>query len=177
MVINFPALCLVLLIIVLLIIFVARSINKRRKGSCEKVESNDRVQMVNTSYVSAPAVLNREAYCSLQKHALLSVFTFGIWQLIWTYRTTRHLNRAPGAEQYDPAKKLLLCIFAPFYQIYWYYRQGQRLEACLHSRKESTGNMTLICLVMGMLCPLIASILIQDKINELCMPAQVAENN
>ena len=54
-----------------------------------------------------------EAYCGLGKHILLCLFTFGIWYLIWTYRTTKFLNKAPNAVQYNPTSKLLLCMFVP----------------------------------------------------------------
>ena len=36
--------------------------------------------------------INEEAYCSLGKHIVLCLFTFGIWYLIWIHRTTKHLT-------------------------------------------------------------------------------------
>ena len=56
-----------------------------------------------------------DAYCGIGKLILLSIFTLGIWSLIWIHRTTKFLNQAPDAEYHNPTKKLLLCMFVPFY--------------------------------------------------------------
>ena len=107
-------------------------------------------------------------YISLVKHILLSLFTCGIWPLIWICRVTRKLNDAPNVEQYDPVKKLLLCIFVPFYQIYWYYKHGQRVDALAKEKKLDASNMATLCLILGIFVPVVASILMQDRINLIC---------
>ena len=109
-----------------------------------------------------------EAYCGLGKHILLLLFTFGIWNLIWTYRTTKYLNKAPNAQYYNPTSKLLLCIFIPFYSIYWYYRHGQRIDAFSKSKGLNGSDMATLCLILGIFIPIVACILMQDKINTLC---------
>ena len=114
-----------------------------------------------------------EAYCSLGKHILLCLFTCGIWYLIWTYRTTKFLNKAPGAVQYSPVKKLLLCMFIPFYQIYWFYKHGQRIDAMAKQKKVAGSDMATLCLILGIFIPIVACILMQDKINNICMLKEV----
>lgn len=107
-------------------------------------------------------------YLSLGKHIFLSLFTCGIWPLIWICRTTRKLNEAPNVEQYDPIKKLLLCIFVPFYQIYWYYKHGQRVDALAREKRLNASDMATLCLILGIFIPIVASILMQDRINLIC---------
>ena len=116
-----------------------------------------------------------EAYCSLEKHIVLCLFTFGIWPYIWIYRTTKYLNKTPGAEQYDPTNKLLLCMFVPFYSIYWLYKHGQRIDAFSKAKGLYQSDMATLCLILGIFIPIVAIILMQNKINALCMakPAPV----
>ena len=109
-----------------------------------------------------------EGYCGLGKHILLSLFTCGIWPLIWIYRTTKFLNKAPYAEQHNPGSKLLLCMFVPFYQIYWYYKQGQRIDDFAKHKKLNSSDMATLCLILGIFIPIVANILMQDRINAIC---------
>ena len=111
---------------------------------------------------------DEEAYCDLVKHILLCLFTFGIWSLIWIYRTTKYLNKAPHAEQYNPTNQLLLCMFVPFYQIYWFYQHGQRLDALSRAKNLNNSDMATLCLIFGIFVPVVACILMQDRINTLC---------
>ena len=115
-----------------------------------------------------------EGYCGLGKHIVLCLFTCGIWYLIWIYRTTKFLNKAPNAVQQNPANKLLLCIFVPFYQIYWFYNQGQRIDAMSKQKKLNNSDMATLCLILGIFIPIVACILMQDRINALCTTKTVA---
>ena len=116
-----------------------------------------------------------EAYCSLGKHIVLCLFTCGIWYLIWTYRTTKYLNKAPNAAYYNPTTKLLLCMFIPFYQIYWFYKHGQRIDAMSKFKKLSNSDMATLCLILGIFIPIVACILMQDRINILCTTKAIVE--
>lgn len=109
-----------------------------------------------------------EAYCGMIKHILLLLFTFGIWTYIWTYRTTKFLNKAPGVEYYNPTTKLLLCMFIPFYHIYWLYKHGQRIDKFSKAKKLNNLDMAITCLIFGIFAPIVAYILMQDRINILC---------
>lgn len=109
-----------------------------------------------------------EAYCGLGKHILLLLFTCGIWYLIWTYRTTKYLNKTPNAEYYNPTSKLLLCMFVPFYSIYWFYRHGQRIDSFSKSKGLNNSDMATLCLILGIFIPIVACMIMQDKINALC---------
>ena len=120
-----------------------------------------------------------ESYCELVKHILLSLFTFGIWMLIWIYKTTKALNKAPNFEKYDPTKKLLLCMFVPFYSIYWFYKHGEKIDKLNAVAGKKTDNTTMY-LLLGIFIPVVACILMQDNINKLCIPdtsASLANNS
>lgn len=114
-------------------------------------------------------------YCGIGKHILLCLFTCGIWYLIWTYRTTKYLNKAPNAVYYNPTSKLLLCMFVPFYQLYWLYKHGQRIDAMSKQKKLNNSDMSILCLILGIFVPIVAYILMQDRINAICTAKPVEE--
>ena len=116
-----------------------------------------------------------EAYCSLGKHIVLCLFTFGIWYLIWTYRTTKYLNKTPNAVYYNPTSKLLLCMFVPFYSIYWFYKHGQRIDSFSKAKGLNHSDMATLCLILGIFIPIVACIIMQDKINTLCITKGMPE--
>lgn len=117
-----------------------------------------------------------DAYCSMAKHILLCLFTCGIWPLIWIYRITTYLNKAPNSEYYDPTSKLLLCMFIPFYQIFWFYKHGQRIDSISQS-KNINSNMATLCLVLAIFIPFVAVIIMQDKVNQLSIMDSQEENS
>ena len=104
------------------------------------------------------------AYCGLAKHVLLLLFTFGIWQLIWIYRTTENLNCLPDEPPRSPATKLLLCLFVPFYIIYWVYKSAQRIDRISALQGRPSDSATL-CLILAIFIGIVPPILMQDKIN------------
>ena len=89
---------------------------------------------------SSAAPSANEFYVSIGKHVCLLLFTFGIWQLIWIYKTTKFTNLVTDEPARDPATKLLLCMFIPFYQIYWYYKNAKTTFVNI----EGVGGVVLI---------------------------------
>jgi len=113
-------------------------------------------------------------YCGLVKHILLLVFTFGIWQLIWIYRMTEYLNGAEGEPRRTPTSQLLLCLFVPFYLIFWTYQSGQRIDKMAHARGVES-DLTILCLILSIFVAIVPPILMQEKINTiLTAPADAA---
>ena len=118
---------------------------------------------------------NCEAYCELGKHIILCLFTFGIWYLIWIYRTTKYLNNTKNVVQYNPKRELLLCMFVPFYQIFWFYQHGPRIDAMSKQKKLNASEMSTLCLILGIFIPIVACILMQERINMLCTAKETVD--
>lgn len=117
----------------------------------------------------------QEGYCGLAKHVLLLLFTFGIWQLIWIYKTTAYLNRVEDEPPRDPVTKLLLCMFVPFYIIYWVYKSAQRIDK-LARAKGMVSDLSTLCLILEIFVSIIPPILMQDKINAIISTNGTATN-
>lgn len=115
---------------------------------------------------AAPRQPGDAAYCGLGKHVLLLLFTFGIWYLIWIYRVTGYLNRVEDEPPRNPTTKLLLCMFVPFYSIYWVYKSAQRVDK-LAAAGGLASDITTLCLILAIFVPIIPPILMQDKINAI----------
>ena len=107
----------------------------------------------------------------LAGHVLLLLFTCGIWNLIWVYRTTRYLNCTPDEPYRNPGTKLLLCLLIPFYSIYWVYQSAQRIDK-LAKTVDVSSDMAVACLILEIFIPLIPPILMQDKINKIVAASQ-----
>lgn len=114
----------------------------------------------------APSILPQEAFCDMVKHVLLLLFTFGIWNLIWIYKVTGYLNVVKDEEQRNPTTKLLLCMFVPFYNIYWTYKSAQRIDK-LARQKGLSSDIATLCLIMAIFLPIISPIIMQDKMNSI----------
>lgn len=113
-----------------------------------------------------PEAVEGEGYVGLVMHVLLLLFTGGIWLYIWIYRTTAYLNRCKTMEQRSPAKKLLLCMFIPFYFIYWIYVSAQRIDI-LAREKGMNDSSASLCLILAIFIPIVPVILMQSKINSV----------
>ena len=107
-----------------------------------------------------------DGYCSMVKHVLLLIFTFGIWQYIWIYRTTRYLNCVTLEPPRNPTTKLLLCMFVPFYIIYWMYKHAKYIDI-LAAQKGIPSDIGVLCLVLEFFVPIVPPILMQDKMNTI----------
>lgn len=113
-----------------------------------------------------PAAEDWDGYCDMLKHVLLLVFTFGVWYLIWVYRTTAYLDRVEDAPRRTPTSQLLLCLFIPFYSVYWIYQSAKRLDT-LARRQGVFSDLRVLCLVLAFFVPVLPAALLQDKMNQL----------
>lgn len=105
-------------------------------------------------------------YIGMLKHVLLLIFTFGIWNMIWIYKVTRYLNGVKTAPERNPVAQLLLCIFVPFYLIYWIYETSKRIDM-LAQQNGVSSEITLISTLFAIFFYIFAPIFMQDKINEV----------
>lgn len=106
--------------------------------------------------------------CDLIKHVLLLLFTFGVWYFIWIYRTTAYLNRVEDEPWRTPVNQLLLCLFVPFYTVFWAYKSAQRLEKLSGTRADDE-DLTVLCLLLALFIPFCPPILMQDRMNSLVL--------
>lgn len=105
-------------------------------------------------------------YYDLALHIIFFLVTFGVYSYIWIWRTTIYLNNCEGEKYRNPTKKLLLCMFVPFYYIYWIYESAQRIDKM--ARKEGIrSDISTICLVCSIFINLIPPIIMQNKLNEI----------
>lgn len=126
----------------------------------------DRLPQVEKSERDAAAEAN--GYIGMVKHILLMVFTFGIWLLIWNYRTTKYLNRVDDEAPRKPVTELLLFMFIPFYGIFWNYKSVLRIDKLL--QKNDLGPaITNVCLFWSVFVPVMAPVLMQESINRISL--------
>lgn len=104
--------------------------------------------------------------CGLIKHILLLLFTFGIWQCIWIYRTTRFTNQLETEEELSPGIQLLLYLFVPFYSLYWTYKCSKRIDAISHANGLGS-DLAVLCLILAIFISIVPPILMQDQINTI----------
>lgn len=107
-----------------------------------------------------------DGFCSMLKHVLLLVFTFGIWELIWIYRTTGYLNQTEDEPLRTPTYQLLLCLFVPFYFLYWRYQSAKRLDRLANSRGVEC-DLRVLSLIISFFVPILPPILMQERMNTL----------
>lgn len=118
--------------------------------------------MICAAFVIVPLVFTQ--YISIAKHIFLSLITCGIWQLVWTYHVTKNLNAVEGVEERKPAGELLLCMFLPFYYPYWLYKTAEGVED-FGKENGKEFKIDILCIAFAFVCPLFATVLIQNKIN------------
>ena len=109
-----------------------------------------------------------KSYKSLVPHVLLLLFTCGIYYLVWIYRTTDSLNACKNEEYRTPVNKLLLCMFVPFYSIYWTYKSAHRIDT-LGYEKGIQGDTATLNLILSLFVPILPPILMQSKLNSVIM--------
>ena len=118
--------------------------------------------MICTAFVIVPLVFTK--YIDIAKHIFLSLITFGIWTLVWIYHVTKNLNEVEGVEERKPARELLLCLFLPFYAPFWLYKTAEGVEDYgMENGKQF--KIDILCIAFSFVCPLFATVLIQNKIN------------
>ena len=118
--------------------------------------------------VPASSTAYGKSYKSLVPHVLLLLFTCGIYYLVWIYRTTDSLNACKNEEYRTPVNKLLLCMFVPFYLIYWTYKSAHRIDM-LGYEKGIQGETATLSLILSLFVPILPPILMQSKLNSVIM--------
>ena len=141
-----------------------------RCPNCGQTVSDEtgRCPVCNTSFLQRASFDPTQCkyYSSMVVHVLLLFFTFGIWYLIWIYRMTECMNQDRRNPKRTPVNQLLLCMFVPFYSIYWVYKTAESLDNISQDAGQPS-DMAVICLILAIFISIIPPILIQDKINHM----------
>ena len=118
----------------------------------------------------------RDIYCSISKYVILCIVTFGVWQYVWIYRVTRFLNGTPDVSPLVPKKKLLLCLFVPFYYLYWLYVHSERSAKYAEHQTQKPAKSVLAPFVGALFSAVIGFALLQHRLNAISVEAARIEN-
>ena len=109
-------------------------------------------------------------YCSVARLLFLSLITFGIWALVWIWRSTAVLKPWEEKHPRRPWLETLCCLLLPCYAVYWTYKSAQLCEKALADEPDS--RFPLFCTLFGALLPPVGMCLLQGKVNELADRAE-----
>lgn len=108
--------------------------------------SNNSNSNNNNYYQSSPVISKREIVTCI----LLSIFTCGIYGLIWFAGMTDDSNKVSNSN--DPSggmSILLVLITCGFYSIYWNYRMGQKLYIAGQAHNKDISDNSVLYLILS----------------------------
>ena len=116
-----------------------------------------------------------EGYENIAIFLLLYFLTGGIWLYVWFYRQTKFLNADKTEASRDPVLQTLLCVFVPYYWIYWTYKSAERIDRLAKARGISS-DLKVLCTVLCFVVTIVPPILMILKVNEIVKtPTPVAQ--
>lgn len=118
-----------------------------------------------------------ENYTEVWKIIVFSILTLGIYFFIWIYRTVGLLN-IKNSENQSQGLQVVLCLFVPFYIIYWMYKESKRIEIYAErvgNTNDSVAVLSLILTIFGL--GIVAAALMQDQINKNLLVEENATKN
>lgn len=127
------------------------------------------VAMICAVLVLVPPVFTE--YNSIAKHIFFTIISLGIWNLIWIYHVTKNLNKVSGVMPRKPAGELLLSMFLPLYYSFWLLKTAEYVESYAAENGKQY-KLDVICLVFAFICPVVSTVLIQNKINMIVGKAE-----
>lgn len=116
------------------------------------------------NYQNSPIVSKRDLVACI----LLSLFTCGIYGLIWFAGMTDDSNRVSNSNDPSGAMSILLVIITcGFYSIYWYYRMGQKLYIAGQTHNKDISDNSIVYLILGIFgLGMVAQCLMQNDLNK-----------
>lgn len=121
--------------------------------------------MQNMPNNTAPAN-NGGYYVDPIKLIILCIVTCGIYEFYWIYKVTEFTNQ-DGAEYRNPVNKLLLCLFVPFYFLYWIYVTCKKIETISAQRGVPANDVTVLAIVFYFVFSPVTVFVMQNSINKL----------
>ncbi len=105
-----------------------------------------------------------DGYYPLMAHALLMIFVGWVWRYVWIYRVNKYLNSRTDFNR-SPVASLLLCMFIPFYSIYWMYKAAQEIDKLKAPYKWE--EISILCLIVEIFVSKVTPIIMQKEINDI----------
>lgn len=105
-------------------------------------------------------------YCNLAKHISGLIFFGFIWKYVWIFRTTHYLNIVQTEKRKNPNTELFLCMFIPFYIVFWSYKSSKKIDILAKSKCRYSDICTL-CTILSIILPFVSTIIMQCKLNEI----------
>lgn len=140
--------------------------SKQEKGEyiMDSIQMNNNQQQVHTSIESV------NGYVKIVNLIVFSILTLGIYSYIWIYRTVGLFNEKRIGEERSQGVQVVLCLFVPFYMIYWLYKQSKLTEEYTLRVGGRSNDLSVISLVLSIFgLSLVAVALIQDQMNKNLM--------
>lgn len=101
------------------------------------------------------------------KLLILCVVTCGIYMYYWIYKVTEFTNQ-DGGEYRNPTNKLLLCLFIPFYYLYWIYVTCKKIEVMSNQRGVPGNDVTVLAIIIYLFIGIGVPAVMQSAINKIC---------
>ena len=121
----------------------------------------------NMNTNTLPSATFPNGYNKIWVLIVLSICTFGIYAFVWIYQTVALYNEKQIGEQQSEAIQVVLCLFVPFYLIYWIYKYSKMTEEYTLSVGNTTNDLSIFALILSIFgLGLIAIALLQDQINK-----------
>lgn len=138
-------------------------------------ERPQRVRPVKIKENEEDSMLDEDSYKyirRLPRFIFLSFITFGIYRLVWLYKTTRFVNQYTSAgRKRDPFTSMLFCLI-PGYYPYWAYNTIKSIQA---ENDSLDSSFNCILPFVGLICPLVCDLYIQNTINTYILGTDEAE--
>lgn len=104
-------------------------------------------------------------YFDLTRHALLLFFTFGIWNFMWIYRTTKFLNNVSDEPKQIPILQFFLCMI-PFYPIYWGNIASRKIDKLCLSKNINI-EISWVCTALMTVIIFLPPLIMQSTLNKI----------
>ena len=116
-------------------------------------------------------------FVRMYEHVIYLLFTCGVWELVWLYRTTKTLNEYRGEydKERDPLACLLLSMFIPFYYLYWLYKTCKIMERKAEEQGDSC-SLAVLCVVLTFIVGIVPPILVQLRLNDIAKKTYATES-
>lgn len=116
----------------------------------------------------APEGSDGRACVDIVKFIILYIVTFGIYGFYRIMRITEYLNLSPEGKKYSPGGQTALCMFLPYYSLYWIYKHSEKLEVLSREKGIEYRDFPLVFLILAVIAFPVALVVLQDRINKAC---------